>query len=168
MIYKVPCPTKTNGVRLLKEGNQVLVEYQRGEPHVGKMAFDSQCGIKSRNVTFVARDAEMPEAGKSPIRNSDMAKTDDDYSNYSDSNGEETAAKVIAFLKDLISSDDLETVHSLLSGADEGEAAEAQHQATDRRRSARLAADAARRRPMSTATEDQYAAMFPHANRLQG
>jgi hypothetical protein len=166
MIYKVPCPTKTNGVRLLKEGNQVLVEYQRGEPHVGKMAFDSSCGIKSRNVTFVARDDEMPKAGKPPIGNNDMAKTDDDYSNYSDSNSEETVGKVLAFLKDLISSDDLEIVHGLMSGADEGEAAEAQHQATDRRRVARLAADQARRRPMSERNENAYLQMFPHSGRL--
>jgi hypothetical protein len=53
MMYKVPCPTNTNGVRLFKEGNQVLVEYQKGnEPHVGGMAFDSALGTMARTVTI--------------------------------------------------------------------------------------------------------------------
>jgi hypothetical protein len=167
MLYKIPLPTRSNGVKILKlNDHQIGVEYTRGEPVIGKMAFDSQCGIMSRNITFVARDDAMPKAGKPPIGNNDMAKTDDDYSNYSDSNSEGTVAKVIAFLTDLISSDDLEIVHGLLSGADQDEAAEAQHQATDRRRVARLAADQARRRPMSSATEREYSELFPQAGRL--
>jgi hypothetical protein len=53
MLYKVPCPTNTNGVRLFKVGEQIAIEYQRGsEPHVGGMAFDSALGSMARNVTI--------------------------------------------------------------------------------------------------------------------
>jgi hypothetical protein len=52
MFYKVPCPTNTNGIRLFREGQQVVVEYQTGEPHVGSMAYDSALGSMARNVTL--------------------------------------------------------------------------------------------------------------------
>jgi hypothetical protein len=81
MIYKVPCPTRTNGIRLLKMGDQIAIEYERGEPHVGPMAYDSALGKSGHTVTFrpkrkVGYD-EMPKAGQSPLDASDDADPDD-------------------------------------------------------------------------------------------
>jgi hypothetical protein len=61
MMYKVPMPTGANGVRLYSLKNQqVGIEYTKGEPHVGKMAFDSALGTMARSVTF--RPARPPPA----------------------------------------------------------------------------------------------------------
>jgi hypothetical protein len=195
MMYKVPMPTRANGVKLHTLPNeQIAIEYTQGKLHVGPMAYDSSCGIMSRNITFrrtrpdyaaivadaVRRvDAEdaMPRAGIT--RNLDMSNEEYD----SDTNPEAAMAKVMDFLENIISPDDLEIVQALFSGAaDVHEAREAQatsrrdddrrtgrqaaDQATDRRRAHRLAADAACHRPMSDATEAEFNRMFPDANRL--
>jgi hypothetical protein len=52
MLYRIPKPTKTNGVKIRMLGDhEIGVEYQKGEPHVGKMAYDSACGLTSK-ITF--------------------------------------------------------------------------------------------------------------------
>jgi hypothetical protein len=63
----------------------------------------------------------------------------------------------------------MEAVNLILSSGDapDNDAGEPHnYQATDRRRAARQAADAARQRPLSAAAEDAYLRLFPHANRL--
>jgi hypothetical protein len=188
MLYKVPMPTRSNGVKIVKIGDhEIGIEYQTGEPHVGKMAFDSQCGILSRNITFRrptsyyaaivadavrqvdAEDAMMPKAGIS--RSKSMVNDDND-------DADAAMAKVLEFLENIISPNDLEIVQALFLGADDVDAAR-ELQAVARRdedrgvglqagdsRARRLAADRAARRPMSAATEEQYSGMFPNAGRL--
>jgi hypothetical protein len=78
-------------------------------------------------------------------------------------------AKILEFLENIVSPDDLEIVQLLYSGAgdiDEARAMQAVTRRDDDRRSGRQAADAARRRGMSSSTEDIYARMFPHQGRL--
>jgi hypothetical protein len=145
MIYKVPCPTRTNGVRLFKVGDQIAVEYEKGEPYVGKMAFDSALGSMARDVTIrpkrkVGYD-EMPKAGQPPLDASDDADPDDIS---------ETISNLMSYLNDKLTPEQLNAVSAILGGADDdGPDLDAgERQATDRRRVARLAADQARHRPM--------------------
>jgi hypothetical protein len=52
MMYKVPMPTRTNGVRLYTLPNQQIgISYGRGSPQIGPMAYDSKTGL-SRDVSF--------------------------------------------------------------------------------------------------------------------
>jgi hypothetical protein len=195
MMYKVPMPTRANGVKLHTLPNeQIAIEYTQGKLHVGPMAYDSSCGIMSRNITFrkprqyyeaIVADAvrqvdaqdAFPKAGKP--RSLDMSNEEGD----GDTDADAAMAKVMDFLENIISPDDLEIVQHLFGGADDvHEARERQavarrdddrrsggpaaDQATDRRRAARLTADKARRRPMTDEAEAEFLKMFPDANRL--
>jgi hypothetical protein len=176
MMYKIPMLTRTNGVRLFRLPNeQMAIEYQKGEPHVGGMAFDSALGSMARTVTIrpkrpdldrIVADAKrkalaydvLPRAGVPPIE--DDADNDDTGA---------AMAKVLEFLENIVSPDDLEIVQALLCGAADVEEAREQQALARReldRRTPRQAADQARRRPMSGATEDAYLQLFPNANRL--
>jgi hypothetical protein len=173
MIYKIPCPTKTNGVRLFKEGNQISIEYQRGEPHV-TMAYDSVSGkaahtlsIRRPDIDKIIADAvrevdaqdAMPKAGIN--RSMDMKNDDTD--------NDAALGKILEFLENIVSPDDLEIVQALWGGAadvDEAREQQAVARRDDDRRSGRQAADAARRRGMSDAAEASYLRMFPNSGRL--
>jgi hypothetical protein len=49
MMYKIPQPNGSNGVKIYTLKNQQIgIEYQSGEPHVGKLAFDSALGSMAR------------------------------------------------------------------------------------------------------------------------
>jgi hypothetical protein len=178
MMYRVPRPSRSNGVKIHTIGDhEIGIEYTVGEPHVGKMAYDSSCGIMSRNISFrrpdiekivadavrqVDREDAMPRAGKSPIRSLDMASNDDDDTSAA-------LGRVLEFLENIVSPDDLEIVQALFCGAadvDEAREAQAVARRDDDRQTGRQAADAARRRPMSQSTEDVYARMFPNQGRL--
>jgi hypothetical protein len=182
MIYKVPMPTKANGVRLHTLPNdQIAIEYTVGEPHVGKLAYDSSCGIMSRNVTFrrsrpdyaaivadavrqVDQEDAMPKAGIN--RSMDM-KTDSNLE-YDD-DASEVLSKLMDFLQDKLGPDEMDVVSQILSSGDGETDADRIGEKTDPvgdRRGRRQAADAARRRTMSDAAEASYLRMFPQANRL--
>jgi hypothetical protein len=78
-------------------------------------------------------------------------------------------AKVLEFLENIVSPNDLEIVQRLLCGAadvDEAREQQAMARREDDRRTPRQAADQARRRPLSERDEAAFLEMFPHANRL--
>jgi hypothetical protein len=180
MMYKIPMPTKANGVKLYTLPNQQIgVEYQKGVPEVGRLAFDSVHGA-SRTLSIrrpeidriiadavrkvAAQDDAMPKAGKPPIGNSKMQATPIQY----DDEASEVISNLMSYLEDKLTPEQLEGVISILSSGDapDNDAGERQTQAADRRRAARLGADQARRRPMSQRDEAEFMAMFPHVNRL--
>ena len=181
MMYRVPRPSRSNGVKLHTLGDhEIGIEYTVGEPHVGKMAYDSSCGIHSRNITFRRPDidkiiadavsqvdredaAMMPKAGINRSMKTDAWQYDDD--NDTDA----AMARCWSSWKILSRRNDLEIVQALFCGAaDVEEAGEAQAMARrdDDRRTGRQAADAARRRPLTAAAERKALEMFPHWNRL--
>jgi hypothetical protein len=177
MMYKIPMPTNTNGVRLFRlPGEQMAIEYQTGEPHVGGMAYDSALGSMARTVTIrpkrpdldrIVAEAKrkalaydvLPRAGVPPLTEDD---NDDDTTNAA-------MAKVLEFLENIVSPNDLEIVQALLCGAADVEEAREQQalaRRDDDRRTPRQAADQARRRPMTAEAEDAYLRLFPDAGRL--
>jgi hypothetical protein len=179
MIYKIPMPTRTNGVKIFKlPGEQIGIEYQTGEPHVGKMAYDSQCGILAKNITFrrprqyyadiVADavrqvDAALPKAGKPPIRSNDM-----DTMEYDD-DASKVLSNLMDFLEDKLTPEQLDAVNQILASGDgetDADRIGEKSEPVGDRRGRRQAADAARRRGMSQSTQDAYLKMFPQANRL--
>jgi hypothetical protein len=197
MMYKVPMPSRSNGVKLHTIGDhQIGIEYTVGEPHVGKLAYDSSCGILSKNVEFrrphkyyadiVAaavrqvdgRDALPPGTGiersKSEMKPRGSANINDEDPDAD--NSDEIVTKLMSYLNDKLTPEQLNAVATILGSADDDapdlDAGEPRRQASDsdraidRRRMARLAADAARHRPMSDADEAEFLRMFPHANRL--
>lgn len=86
-----------------------------------------------------------------------------------DNDTDAALGKILEFLENIVSPDDLEIVQALYCGAaDVEEAREAQAIARrdDDRRAGRQAADAARVRPMSAAAEQKALEMFPNWNRL--
>jgi hypothetical protein len=169
---------------LFKEGNQIAIEYQKGAPHVSPMAYDSKLGKLGHTVTFepkrkVARDA-MPRPGiqhsrdimnEDPLDNRAVRRgigyTDDD----NDDDGDEIVTKLMSYLNDKLTPEQLSSVAAILGAADAPDSdvgeprsyAADSDRATDRRRTARLAADAARSRPMSAADDAAFAATFPGA-----
>jgi hypothetical protein len=95
MIYKVPMPNGTNGVKLFTLPNQQIgVEYQRGEPKVGAMAYDSAHGL-SRDVSF-GGGATEGNAGIS----------------------DETIDKLLEFLETVLPPQMMEAVQTILGGGD--------------------------------------------------
>jgi hypothetical protein len=183
MMYKIPMPTKANGVKIKMLGDhEIGIEYTEGVPHVGKMAYDSAYGITSK-ITFrrarpdyaaivddavrqvAAQDDAMPKAGKPPIGNSKMQATPIQY----DDEASEVISNLMDYLEDKLTQEQLEGVVSILSSGDapDNDSGEPRNcGATDRRRAARQAADAARRRPLSDRDEAAYLRMFPNAGRL--
>jgi hypothetical protein len=183
MMYRVPMPTKSNGVKIKMLGDhEVGIQYTKGVvPHVSKMAYDSAYGITSK-ITFrrarpdyeaivadavrqVDREDAMPKAGKPPIGNNDM-KTDTNME-YDD-DASKVIGQLMDYLEKFLTPDQMEGVVLILSSGDapDNDAGEPHnYQAADRRRG-RQAADQARRRPMSGSTENAYLRLFPHANRL--
>jgi hypothetical protein len=179
IIYKVPCPTKTNGVSLLKVGEQIHVQYQTGEAHVGGMAFDSALGSMARNVTiqpkarrklrlgadafprpFMNRSKDMQK----PLDSPDIADDDED-----DDGTDAIVTKLMSYLNDKLTPEQLSSVAAILSSADDApdsDAGEPRTQATDRRRVARLASDAAYQRPPTAAENAEFDALFPGAKSI--
>jgi hypothetical protein len=186
MIYKVPCPTKTNGVRLFKLGEQIAVEYTTGEPYVGGMAYDSALGSMARDVTIrrsrpdfdriiadakrkvYGRDA-MPNVGGPPHSPGVAFNEKVMKEMNNDDDNDDAMARVLEFLENIVSPNDLEIVQALLCGAagvEEAREQQAVARRDDDRRTPRQAADAARRRPLSAPAERDALAMFPNWNRL--
>jgi hypothetical protein len=188
MMYKVPMPSRTNGVKLHTFGDhQIGIEYETGEPHVGPMAYDSSCGILSRNVTFrrkrpdldkiiadarrkVARDGlprgtgiSRSEGAMEPRGSMNINDEDPD-----DDDGGEIVTKLMSYLQDKLSPEQLSSVAAILSSADDAPDLDAgePRQATDRRRASRLAADAERTRPMSARENREFDDLFPAAKRI--
>jgi hypothetical protein len=147
MIYKVPCPTKTNGVRLMRIGEQIAVEYQTGEPYVGGMAYDSALGSVARDVTIrrrrpdldrIVADAKrkvygrdaLPNVGYGPhspgVAFNFKALAGGDDMNDDNDDTDAAMAKVLEFLEPIVSPDDLEIVQALLCGAADVEEAREQ------------------------------------------
>jgi hypothetical protein len=181
MIYKVPCPTRTNGVRLLKEGNQICVQYETGTPHVGGMAYDSALGAMARNVTiqpkarrklrlgsdafprpFMSRKKDMQK----PLDAPDIADDDED-----DDDTDAIVTKLMSYLNDKLTPEQLSSVAAILgSGDDDAPDSDAgeprNYQAADRRRAARLAADVARQRPPTPAENQEFDRLFPGAKSI--
>jgi hypothetical protein len=178
MFYKVPMPTKTNGVKLhTLPNNQIVVEYERGEPHVGPLAYDSSCGILSRNVTFQkprkdARDALPPDTGiqrsKGAMQPRGSMNINDEDPDEDGGGGDEIATKLMSYLNDKLTPEQLSSVAAILGSGDDPPDSDAgePRQAIDRRREVRLARDAARRRPMSAEQDAEFLRMFPNAGRL--
>lgn len=175
MLYKFPMPTRASGVKLYALPNQQL-GIEVGRARNATMAYDHELA-KGRAVTIsrpdfekivvdavrqVAAEDAMPKAG---IKRSMDMKNDDNGSDNDDA----ALGKILEFLENIVSPDDLEIVTALFCGAaDVEEAREAQAVARrdDDRRSGRQAADAARRRGMSPSTEDTYLRLFPNSGRL--
>jgi hypothetical protein len=173
MIYKVPCPTNTNGIKLLKMGDQIAVEYQTGEPNV-TMSYDSVLGKSAHTVSFkpkrkaYGRD-DLPSGtgiARSKSEMSPRGSTTINDEEEDDDNSQAVVGKVMAFLKDLISDEDLERVAAILGGADEEDADDGRRDAADRRRR-RLAGDAARYRLPTPAEDAEFNALFPSARLLK-
>jgi hypothetical protein len=185
MMYRVPRPSRSNGVKLHTIGDhEIGIEYTEGEPVVGKLAYDSAYGITSK-ITFKPRrdyaaivadavrrvdaeDAAMPKAGKPPIGNSKMQATPIQY----DDEASEVISNLMSYLEDKLTPEQLEGVTSILSSGDapDNDSGEPHnYQATDRRTrrpAAWGAHDQARRRPMTDRNEAAYLKMFPNAGRL--
>jgi hypothetical protein len=182
MMYRVPMPTKANGVKIMMLGDhEVGIQYTTGKPHIGKMAFDSAYGITSK-ITFRrpsryydaivadavrqvdAQDALPPDTGiqrsKGAMKPRNARDNDDDDDTYADP--QEVAGKVMSYLKDLISPEDLEAVNGLLMGTEEDEAHEGRRDAADRARDRGLAGRQARRQAMDA----DFAAKFPGALKI--
>ena len=184
MMYRIPMPSRSNGIKLHTFGDHSIgVEYTTGEPHVGKLAYDSSCGILAKNISFRRPEIErivadavrevdrqdaamMPKAGIK--RSKDMEPDTMEY----DDDATEVLSKLMDFLQGKLDADDLDVVSQILSSGE-----------TDGDKSARNAnpseivgavdptaygADdrAIRRRSMSPSTEASYLKMFPQANRL--
>jgi hypothetical protein len=169
MIYKVPMPNRTNGVKLHTIGDhQIGIEYETGEPHVGKMAYDSSCGILSRNVTFgkprLARDdlpsgtgisrsqGEMKPRGQTSINDEDL----------DDGDADAIATKLMSYLQDKLSPEQLSSVAAILSSGDDppdSDAGEPQ-QASDRDRGL------ARRNAQRVAMDADFGRLFPGALKI--
>jgi hypothetical protein len=179
MIYKVPCPTKTNGVRLLKVGEQIHVEYQTGESYVGGMAYDSALGSMARDVTIRPKTQRKLRLGSDAFprpfmnRSKDMQKPldapdigDDDEDN---DDTDAVVGRLMSYLNDKLTPEQLSSVAAILGSADapDSDAGEPRTQATDRRRAVRLAADAERQRPMTRTEEAEFDRMFPTAKLVQ-
>jgi hypothetical protein len=185
MMYKVPRPTRSNGVKIHTIGDhEIGIEYTMGEPHVGKMAYDSSCGIMAKNITFrrpdidrIIRDAvrqvygkdAMPKAGIN--RSMDNMKTDTmEY----DDDATKVLSNLMDYLEDKLTPEQVEDVTQILSGLDgetdgdrTGEKREPVGDRRGRRPGAYGADDRAfRRREMSPVTEREYSALFPNAGRL--
>jgi hypothetical protein len=178
MMYKIPQPNGSNGVKIYTLKNQQIgIEYQSGEPHVGKLAFDSALGSMARDITIRPRRPDldrivaaakrklgydaMPRAGMPPI--------DDDNDDNTD--GDAIVAKLMAFLKGCLTPGDLEDVQSILDGKDvgrpEGAMDRAAAAAAQRRRL--MGADTAAGRNYRRESADDEAErleMFPNWNRL--
>lgn len=197
MIYKIPCPTKTNGIRLFKTGDhQLAIEYQRGEPHVEPMAYDSALGKSGHTITFrppsthpdtqrIVADAQrklrqvygrddLPSGtgirrSKSEMkpRGSANINDEDPDDDEDDDNTQAIVGKLMASLKDVgLETEDLERVAAILNGADPEDADDGRRDAADRRRR-RLAADAARYRLPTAAEDAEFYRMFPGARSLK-
>jgi hypothetical protein len=125
MIYKIPCPTKTNGIRLFKTGNQIAVEYQSGEPHVGPMAYDSALGKSGHTVTFkpkrkaYGRD-DLPRGTGIQWSKSKMAPRGSMNINDQDpdeDDGDEVVTKLMSYLNDKLTPEQLSSVAAILGGS---------------------------------------------------
>lgn len=93
-MYKVPMPSSTNGVRLFKlPGSQIGIEYERGSPQLGAMAYDSVQGV-TREVSFVGGAPAGGNAGVS----------------------DETIDKLLEFLETILTSQMMEAVQTILGG----------------------------------------------------
>jgi hypothetical protein len=188
MLYRVPMPTKTNGVKLhTLPNNQIVVEYERGEPHVGPLAYDSSCGILSRNVTFrqpsmhpdtqrIVADAQrklrqvhgrddLPKGtgisrseGKMEPRGS-MNINDEDPD---EDGGDAIATKLMSYLQDKLSPEQLSSVAAILSSADDPTDSDAgePRQAGDRDRGL------ARRNAQRVAQDAEFGRLFPGALKI--
>jgi hypothetical protein len=98
VMYRVPMPNGTNGVRLYTlPGQQIGIEYQRGKPQVGGLAYDSKHGL-ARDVSFDAGENGM--AG-----------------GISD----EIVERLLEFLETQLPPDAVEAVQTILGGGDVGE-----------------------------------------------
>ena len=59
MMYKIPMPDNASGVKFYRlGGKQMALEYETGEPHVSKMAFDGALGTATRNITIRRPDID--------------------------------------------------------------------------------------------------------------
>jgi hypothetical protein len=182
MIYKVPCPTNSNGIRLFKEGNQIAIQYEKGAPHIGPMALDSALGKPTRTVTFqksrYGRD-DLPKGTGISRSKSEMAPGGSANINDEDpdaDSSDEVVTKLMAYLNDKLTTEQLNGVAAILGSGDDDapdlDAGEPRRQASDHRfdrvERARLAADQAnrdyRRMTAPTAAENaEFDRMFPGA-----
>jgi hypothetical protein len=184
MMYKVPRPSRSNGVKIHTIGDhEIGIEYTIGEPHVGKMAYDSSCGIMSRNISFrrpdiekivadavrqVDREDAMPKAGinKSMDMKTDTMEYDDDASKI--------LSTLLDYLEKYLDPDQMAAVNQILASGDGetdadriGEKSEPVGDRRARRPGAFGADDRTlRRRAMSAVTEREYSEMFPNQGRL--
>jgi hypothetical protein len=179
MLYKFPMPSRHSGVKLYALPNQQLgIEVAR--PRNATMAYDSELAT-GRAVTISRPDiekivadavrqvdADMPRAGKPPIGNSDMKTDTMEY----DDDASKVLSNLMDFLEDKLTPEQLDAVTQILASGD-GETdadriGEKREPVGEDRRGRRGAygADAARRRSMSAATEQEYSALFPNQGRL--
>jgi hypothetical protein len=185
MMYKVPRPSRSNGVKIHTIGDhEIGIEYTIGEPHVGKMAYDSSCGIMSRNISFrrpdiekivadavrqVDREDAMPKAGI----NRSMDMKSDSNLEYDD-DASKVLSTLVDYLEKYLDPDQIDAVTQILSSGDGetdadriGEKSDPVGDRRGRRPGAYGADDRTlRRRPMSAVTEDAYLRLFPNSGRL--
>jgi hypothetical protein len=182
MMYKIPMPDGASGVKLYRlGGKQMALEYETGEVHVSKMAFDGALGTTARTVTIRRPDidaiiadavrqvdAAMPKAGinRSMDMKTDTMEYDDDAS--------KVISTLMDYLAEYLDQDQMDAVTKILSSGDGetdadriGEKSDPVGDRRGRRPTAYGADDRAlRRRPMSAVTEREYSALFPNAGRL--
>jgi hypothetical protein len=163
MLYKFPMPSKHNGVGLYVLPNQQL-GIEVGRPRDGTMAYDAELATgRAVTISRPGIDDEMPKAGKPPIGSNKVKADTMEY----DDDATKVISTLMDYLEDKLTPEQLQGVRTIL-GSGEGPDLDAGEptQATDRRRATRLAADAARRRPMSDRNEEAYLQLFPNAGRL--
>jgi hypothetical protein len=168
MMYKVPMPTKHNGVKLYTLKNQQIgIEYPAGEPNV-TMAFDSALGRPTKTVTFrrkvygrddlpVGTGISRSEGQMNPRGSTTINDQDPD-----EDEGDEIVTKLMSYLNDKLTPEQLSSVAAILGSGDgpDGETnGEPQYrQASDRG----LAGREARRR----AEDADFERLFPDALKI--
>jgi hypothetical protein len=175
MIYKIPCPTKTNGIRLFKTGDhQLAIEYQRGEPHVGPMAYDSALGKSAHTVTFKPKrkaygsDAIPPDTG---IYRSKGAMKPRGSMNINDEDpdeggGDEIVTKLMTYLNDKLTPEQLNAVAAIIGDISDDEE---EGDTSGERRDYAQASDRGlrERQERQAALDADFNRMFPSASKLK-
>jgi hypothetical protein len=110
-------PTGTNGVKLYTLANQQIgIEYERGEPHVGPLAYDSKYGL-SRDIEFKSHNKEAAKLTRARLAH-DAERTAGMRMNNPtpEEEIEQMHGQVLAYCKACMAAEDYENVEAILNG----------------------------------------------------
>jgi hypothetical protein len=178
MLYKFPMPTRHSRVKLYALPDQQL-GIEVGRPPAATMAYDAElargrtvtirCPDIDRIIRNAVKQVDAQDALPRPFmsRSKDMQKpldapdiTDDDND---EDNTDAIVGKLMVFLKDLISPEDLERAAAILGGGDEDDADEARKDASDRARRQASDRGLAGREARRRAEDADFERLFPTA-----